>query len=169
MAGAVDAVAQTTKQGFVFLFDRTNGQSLFPIEEHAFPASTVAGEHAAATQPIPVRPLPFARQQLTAEMLTRRTPEAHQAALAAFMRMRSAGQFVPLSVDRDTVVFPGFDGGAEWGGSAVDPGTGVLYVNATEMAWTGSLTSTTTSATGRGVYLAHCAECHGDDLAGSPP
>jgi quinoprotein glucose dehydrogenase len=166
---SVDAVVQTTKQGFVFLFDRTTGQSLFPIEERPFPGSTVTGEQAAVTQPIPTRPLPFARQQLTAEMLTTRTPQAHQAALDAFGRMRSAGQFVPLSVDRDTIVFPGFDGGAEWGGAAVDPATGVLYVNATEMAWTGSLTSTTGSATGHGAYLAHCAECHGDDMAGAPP
>jgi quinoprotein glucose dehydrogenase len=165
----IDAVAQVTKQGFVFLFDRADGRPLFPIEERPFPASAVAGEHASPTQPVPVKPAPFARQQLTAEMLTTRTTEAHQAALEAFMRTRSGGQFVPLSVDRDTIVFPGFDGGAEWGGAAVDPTTAVLYVNATEMAWTGSLTASERSATGRGSYLAHCAECHGDDMAGAPP
>jgi len=166
---AIDAVAQTTKQGFVFLFDRLTGQPLFPVEERAFAASTVSGERAAATQPVPRKPVPFARQELTEATLTNRTPDAHRAALEAFMKVRSGGQFVPLAVDRDTIVFPGFDGGAEWGGAAVDPQTGVLYVNATEMAWTGSLTATDRSATGRGSYLAHCAECHGDDLRGAPP
>ena len=65
--------------------------------------------------------------------------EAHAAAVEAFRRFRSEGQFLPLSVGTQTVVFPGFDGGAEWGGSAFDPGTGLLYVNANEMAWTGGL------------------------------
>jgi quinoprotein glucose dehydrogenase len=165
----LDAIVQTTKQGFVFLFDRANGLPLFPIEERRFPASSVDGEQAAATQPVPVKPAPFARQSLTADLLTNRTPEAHKAALESFMKVRSEGQFVPFSVDRETIVFPGFDGGAEWGGVAVDPSTGILYVNATEMAWTGMLTATNVDKTGRGVYLSHCADCHGDDMRGAPP
>ena len=76
-------------------------------------------------------------------MLTNRTPEAHQWALEQFRKFRSEGQFVPFSVGKDTVVFPGFDGGAEWGGPAVDPETGILYVNANEIAWTGALAENT--------------------------
>ena len=165
----IDAVAQTTKHGYVFLFDRTDGRPLFPIEDHRFPPSDVEGERAADTQPLPARPAPFARQRLTEDLLTTRTPEAHSAVLEAFRQFRSEGQFVPLGVSRQTVVFPGFDGGAEWGGSAFDPETGWLYVNANEMAWTGGLAPTETGSGGREIYLRECATCHRDDLAGAPP
>ena len=165
----VDAVAQTTKHGHLFLFDRTSGAPLFPIENRTYPASDVEGERTAATQPLPVRPAPFARQRLTEELLTNRTPEARRAALEAFRTFRSDGQFVPLAVGQETVVFPGFDGGAEWGGSAFDPATGVLYVNANEMAWTGSLALNETGAGGRQTYLRECASCHRDDMRGEPP
>jgi quinoprotein glucose dehydrogenase len=165
----VDAVAQTTKQGWVYLFDRANGKPLFPIEYRGYPASEVPGEVAASTQPLPVKPAPYARQVLTEDMLTTRTPEAHQQALERFRTFRSAGQFVPLSVDKDTVIFPGFDGGAEWGGSAFDPETGLLYVNANDIAWFSHLAENHGGRSGRQIYLTNCAECHGDDLAGAPP
>jgi glucose dehydrogenase len=167
---AVDAVAQTTKQGFLYLFDRVTGQPLFPIEEHPFPPSTVPGERASPTQPVPTLPAPFARQLLTAEMLTTRTPEAHADAARQFATFRSAGQFVPLSLDRQTVIFPGFDGGAEWGGSAVDLKTSVIYINANDLPWTGGLTPTTTGGSlGSQVYQSQCAICHGGDRRGAPP
>jgi len=166
----IDAVAQTTKQGFLFLFDRTTGRPLFPIRETPFPPSTVPGEVAAATQPVPQVPEPFARQRLTEEMLTTRTPEAHAFAVTQFRTFRSEGQFVPLSLDRQTVVFPGFDGGAEWGGSAVDIRTGVLYVNASDIPWTGGLTENKPGGSpGAMVYQSQCALCHGGDLKGAPP
>jgi quinoprotein glucose dehydrogenase len=165
----VDAVAQTTKQGWVYLFDRTNGKPLFPIEYRTYPPSTVPGEVAAGTQPLPTKPAPFARQLLTEDMLSNRTPEAHQWALDHFRILRSDGQFVPPSVGRETVVFPGFDGGAEWGGSAFDPETGLLYVNANDLAWTSSLAENTGGNSGRQVYLTNCAVCHRDDLKGAPP
>jgi quinoprotein glucose dehydrogenase len=148
----LDAVAQTTKHGFVYLFDRTTGTPLFPIEQQSFPESSVEGERTARTQPVPRRPLPFARQVLTESLLTTRTPEAHQAAVEAFRAFRSDGPFVPLSVGTDTVVFPGFDGGAEWGGSAFDPDTALLYVNANEMAWTGSLAPQSATSPGNLKY-----------------
>ena len=103
-------------------------------------------------------------------MLTNRTPEAHRWAVEQFRKFRSEGQFVPLSVGKDTIVFPGFDGGAEWGGPALDPATGILYVNANEMAWTASLAENTGNASsGRGIYQSQCSACHGDNMAGSPP
>jgi glucose dehydrogenase len=166
----VDAVAQTTKQGFVFLFDRTTGEPLFPIEEQHFPASTVPGEQASPTQPIPSLPAPFSRQVLTADMLTTRTPEAHAAALEQFKAMRNEGLFVPLSVDKQTVVFPGFEGGAEWGGPAVDVKTGVLYVNANDLPWSGGLTENKPGGSlGFNIYQTQCSMCHGADRKGSPP
>jgi quinoprotein glucose dehydrogenase len=167
----VDAVAQTSKQGFVFLFDRTNGKPLFPIREHPFPPSQVPGEVAATEQRLPDKPAPYARQLLTEDLLTNRTPEAHQWAVEQFRKFRSEGQFVPFSTDKDTVMFPGYDGGAEWGGSAVDPETGILYVNANDVAWTGALAEMKAGKTldARGLYLNRCSLCHGDQMAGSPP
>jgi len=165
----VDAVAQTTKQGFVFLFDRANGNPLFPIECRNYPPSDVPGEVAAQQQCLPAKPSPYARQLLTENLLTGRTPEAHQWALDKFRSFRSEGQFVPFSVGKDTVLFPGFDGGAEWGGAAADPATGILYVNANEMAWTGALAENTSENTPQALYLNQCAVCHGEKMAGSPP
>jgi glucose dehydrogenase len=166
----VDALAQTTKQGYLYLFDRATGQPLFPIHELPYPASTVPGEVASATQPKPDAPEPFARQRLTEDMLTARTPEAHDWAVKEFHTFRSDGQFLPFAVDKQTVVFPGFDGGGEWGGPAIDPATNILYVNATEMAYTGGLvTAAQGGSPGAQVYQSQCAMCHGTNRAGAPP
>lgn len=166
----VDAIALTTKQGFVFLLNRVTGEPLFPVREEPFPKSNVPGEEAAPTQPIPQAPAPFARQRLTADMLTQRTAAAHAYAVKQFATFRSDGQFVPFSLDKQTVVFPGFDGGAEWGGAAVDPRTGVLYVNANDIAWTGGLKPRIKSGSaGEQVYQNQCALCHGANRRGSPP
>src|SRR6202000_61326 len=119
----------------------------------------------AETQPLPTRPAPFARQLLTADMLSNRTPEIHHWALEQFAKFRIEGQFVPLSLGQETVVFPGFDGGAEWGGSAFDPETGLYYVNANDLAWTSSLNEVRRGATSaQRLYATNCASCHRDDL-----
>jgi quinoprotein glucose dehydrogenase len=165
----VDAVAQTTKQGFVYLFDRTNGKPLFPIEYRTYPPSTVPDEVAAAQQPLPSKPAPFSRQLLSEDMLTTRTPESHQWAVETFRDFRSEGQFVPLSVGKHTVIFPGFDGGGEWGGPAVDAETGVIYINANDIAWTGALAPNTGEHSPQGIYMSQCSICHGENMAGSPP
>jgi quinoprotein glucose dehydrogenase len=165
----IDAVAQTTKQGFVFLFDRVSGNPLFPIEEHSFPASDVPGEKASSTQPIPLLPAPFARQRLTEDMLTVRSPAAHAWALEQFQTFRSNGLFVPLSLDKQTVVFPGFDGGSEWGGPAVEPRSGIIYINSNDLPWTGGLAANTEGSPGEVIYQNQCAACHAGDLRGNPP
>ncbi len=166
----IDALAQTTKQGFVYLFDRVTGKPLFPVHERPYPASTVPGEVAAKTQPLPDWPEPFARQRLTEDMLTTRTPAAHEWAVKAFKDLRSGGQFLPFALDKLTAVFPGFDGGAEWGGPAIDPVHNILFVNANEMVWLGGLTPIGQSGSpGERVYRGQCAVCHGLDLRGSPP
>lgn len=166
----VDAVAETSKQGYVFLFDRLTGRPLFPIVERPFPASTVPGEETSPTQPIPVIPAPYSRQRLTEDMLTTRTAEAHAYAIRQFKSFISDGQFVPLSVDRQTVIFPGFDGGAEWGGPAVDPRIGVIYINANDLAWTGALTKIKPGGSlGINIYESQCSTCHGTNRQGSPP
>src|SRR5213078_1695115 len=142
----IDAVAQITKSGHVFVFERETGKPLFPIQYRRYPPSDVEGEVTADSQPLPLAPEPFTRQRLTEDMLTDRTPEAHRAVLERFRAVRSGGQFVPASL-QGTIVFPGLDGGAEWGGAAFDPETSVLYVNANEMAWTVTLAEARPAAT----------------------
>ena len=167
---SVDAAAQLTKSGFVYLFERETGKPLFPIETRRYPASDAPGEVTSDTQPLPTKPAPFARQALTADMLTDRTPEAHAAVLERFRKVRSAGQFIPPSTD-GTIVFPGFDGGGEWGGPAFDPTTGILYVNSNEMAWILRLVPRESDQprSGKALYLNECSSCHRPDMAGSPP
>ncbi len=166
----VDAVAETTKQGFLFLFDRTTGKPLFPIEERHFPASQIPGEVTSPTQPVPLAPEPFARQVLTEQILTDRTPEAHAWAEKEFSTYLSAGQFVPTALDKETVVFPCFLGGAEWGGPAVDPRHGIIYINSNEAACVIALTENKPArSTGERTYHNQCSVCHNDDRSGSPP
>ncbi len=167
---SVDAIAQTTKQGFLFLFDRTNGKPLFPIEERGFPASNIPGEVTARTQPVPLAPEPFARQLLTADLLTDRTSEAHAWAVQEFSTYLSAGQFVPTGLDKETVNFPCFLGGAEWGGPAVDTKRGVIFINSNEWACVVALTENKPGrSTGERTYHNQCSVCHNDDRKGSPP
>ncbi len=167
---SIPALAQVTKQSYVYLFNRVTGESLFAIEERPFPASTVPGEKTSPTQPVPTAPAPFGRQELTADMLTNRTPEAHAWAVNEFSKLRSNGQFYPFAVGRQTVIFPGFDGGGEWNGPAVDPVSNTLFVGSSEMAWLGGLDEVTAGGSpGEKIYRQQCALCHGANRAGSPP
>ena len=168
---SIPAVAQVTKSGFIFVLNRLTGQSLYPLEERPVPPSDIPGEVAAASQITPREPAPLTRQRMTINSITQRTPEAHDAVAKEFATLRSRGQFDPPSL-QGTVIFPGFDGGAEWGGAAYDPQTGFIYVNANEMAWISKLKPRPQAAdgsSGRALYLTHCAGCHRDDLRGSPP
>jgi quinoprotein glucose dehydrogenase len=168
----VDAVAQTTKSGYVFLFDRTNGQPLFPIKETPVPASTVPGEVTSPTQPIPQLPAPFIREGMTEDMVTNRTPEAHAAVLEKFRSYAGGrgGQFVPVRTDKLMVALPGANGGGEWGGPAVDPTTGVLYVNGNETPrLIGLVLPPRANSVGEQLYQARCFACHGATGAGVPP
>lgn len=159
---SVDAVAQVTKFGDVFVLDRRTGQSLFPIEYRKAPPSSVDGEKVAEAQPYPTKPPPFARQGLTEDLLTTRTPEAHAAVLERFRKMKS-GYLTPPSFE-GTIVFPGFDGGAEWGGVAFDPGSGLLFVNSNEMPWIIKLIENNDTS----LYNSKCATCHRQDRTGGP-
>jgi quinoprotein glucose dehydrogenase len=166
----VPAIAQTSKQGYLFLFNRVDGTPLFPIENRPALPSDVPGEVAAKEQPFPTKPAPFSRQRITEDMLTNRTPEAHAWAVKRFAEIRSDGQFVPMSVGKDTLMWPGFDGGGEWGGSAFDPQTHIIYINANDVGLTESLVKhDPNSSVGSTVYMSHCSGCHGANRAGSPP
>ncbi len=167
----IDAVAQITKQGYVYVFNRETGASLFDLVEREVPASDVDGEVLSRRQILPATPAPYARQEFTEGLVTDRTAEAHKVVLERLRAVRSGPQWTPPS-RQGTVVFPGFDGGGEWGGPAFDPESGVIYVNSNEMPWILRLVPRNENrgaASGRTLYNQRCAGCHREDLGGSPP
>lgn len=167
----IDAVAQITKSGHVFVFERESGKPVFPIEYRKVSTVGVDGERPAETQPLPVLPPPVSRQIMTEEMLTRRTPEAYDWARERFLKLRSVGQFDPPGL-QGSIVLPGFDGGPGWGGAAFDRQSGMLYLNSNEVPCILKLVErpkAPAAPSGRSVYERSCASCHGRDLQGSPP
>jgi quinoprotein glucose dehydrogenase len=160
----IEAVAQITKTGYVYVFNRKTGEPLFPIEYRKVPASKLDGEKLAETQPYPVKPPPFTRQAFTEAMVTNRTPEAHRAVLEMLRKFDSNGMFTPPST-RGTMLMPGTDGGGEWGGAAFDPETALLYVNSNEQPWAIRMVTHDTTS----LYNNNCASCHRADRKGTPP
>jgi quinoprotein glucose dehydrogenase len=128
----VDVAVQLTKQGFAFVFERTIGQPVWPIEERPVPASDVDGEHASLTQPFPSFSPAFTPQGVTLDDAFDATPELKAAAQAELRKYRLGPMFTPPSY-RGTVMRPGIIGGANWGGGAFDPETGLLYVHTTNL------------------------------------
>jgi quinoprotein glucose dehydrogenase len=168
----IDVVAQTAKNGRLYVLDRETGAPVFPMEEVLAPPSDVPGERTASRQLLPTLPPPYTRQRFTRDLVTTRTPEAAKAVLARWEGLRKGGEFDPPS-EQGTILFPGMDGGAEWGGTAYDPGSGLLYVNANEMAWVVKLAERRmpdgAPVSGKALYERHCASCHRADLRGIPP
>lgn len=170
----VDAVAQVTKMGMVFLFDRETGEPLFPIEERPVPSSDLLGEEVWPTQPFPTKPLSFARHQFTDDDITDISPEANAYVRSLIKNARYGSIYLPPDT-RGVVQFPGTRGGAEWGGAAVDPNTGILYVNANEIPLLISMRRIEAegqeeflATVGRRIYTVNaCTSCHGADRRGS--
>ncbi|MEX1240213.1 MAG: PQQ-binding-like beta-propeller repeat protein [Cyclobacteriaceae bacterium] len=166
----IDAVAQVTKQGFVYVFNRETGEPLFPIEEVPAPPSDIPGEEAWPTQPLPTKPLPYARQTITENDLNPYSSNK-DSVLIGFRQSRFEGPYTPLS-KKGSIIYPGLDGGAEWGGAAVDP-DGIMYLNSNEMGWHISLNERQSQAEnllspGQQVYARHCSSCHGAERNGNP-
>jgi glucose dehydrogenase len=131
---SIDAVAQITKTGFVFVLDRSTGKPLFEVEERPVPKSAIPGEHSSPTQPYPVKPPPFARQSMRMEDITDAPAETR----AYCMEMIKGANvntklYDPIS-ETYSVMFPGTNGGANWGGGSFDRSTGTLYVNSMDVA-----------------------------------
>ena len=128
----IDAVAQVTKTGYTFVFNRVTGEPIYPIEEIPVPASEIPGEMSWPTHPRPVKPPPYTRQQMTPDELTNVTPESHNYC-AKLTEGAAFGQiFTPLGL-QPTVIFPGTNGGANWGGASYDPETHTLFVNSMDV------------------------------------
>jgi quinoprotein glucose dehydrogenase len=170
----IDAVAQITKHGYIFMFDRVTGKSIFPINEVPVPPSDLPGEKAWPTQPIPVLPEPFARQDFGPGEVSDRTPEVQKALLTEYYKYRNGNKFIPPSL-QGHFMLPGFDGGGEWGGSAVDPATQIMYISSTELPWWvqmipnpafNRITGNTLKEVGKSAYVKYCVSCHGPEMKG---
>ncbi|HCN82308.1 MAG TPA: pyrrolo-quinoline quinone, partial [Sphingobacteriaceae bacterium] len=170
----IDAIAQITKHGYIFMFNRVNGKPIFPINEVPMPPSDLPGEKAWPTQPIPILPEPFARQNFGPGDVSDRTPEIQKELLEQYYKYRNGCKFIPPSL-QGHFMLPGFDGGGEWGGSAVDPTTQIMYISTTELPWWvqmipnpafNKVTGNTLKEVGKGAYMKYCISCHGLELKG---
>ena len=170
----IDAVAQVTKMGMVYVFNRETGEPLFPIEEMPVPPSALLGEEVWSTQPFPAKPPPFSRHTFTEADVTNISPEARQFVMERIKEVKFGSIFIPPD-SKGVVQFPGTRGGAEWGGAAVDPRKGIMYVNANEIPLLITMRQIEVdgqeeflAAAGRRIYtLNACTTCHGADRAGT--
>lgn len=172
----IDAVAQITKHGYIFIFDRVTGKPVFPIYEKPVPTESLPGEYPWPTQPIPLLPEPFSRQNFTEDQVSNIDSLTHLELLKEFREVKYNEMFTPPSKD-GTWIFPGFDGGGEWGGASIDHETKVLYVNSSELPWSLRMVeipkyasgSKTIKEVGKVVYGKYCMACHGQNLKGNGP
>jgi quinoprotein glucose dehydrogenase len=165
-----DVVAQGTKHGRLFVFDRVTGEPLWPIEEKPVPRSELPGEEAWPTQPLQSKPPPLMRQKYDEADASNISPLAYTNTLARIRASPNFGPF-PAPGTKETIMFPGFDGGMEWGGGAADP-DGNYYVNVNEMPWLMQMVEIrradgTAVPRGERDYMSFCAPCHGLDRAGN--
>ncbi|MBV9989532.1 MAG: PQQ-binding-like beta-propeller repeat protein [Chitinophagaceae bacterium] len=173
---SIDAVAQPTKHGMVYVFERETGKPVYPIEEIAVDtANALPGEKIWPTQPIASLPKPFVRQTFTAADLNPYLDDTSKASLAKELAGYRYGKMFMPPGKQTMIEFPGLDGGAEWGGPSFDPATGLLYVNANEMGWKMTMvdrkpapvTKETVVQAGQRLYTQYCMSCHGSDRKGS--
>jgi quinoprotein glucose dehydrogenase len=171
-----DAVAQPTKHGMVYIFERETGKPVYPVDEIPVAVNTdMPGEKLWSTQPVVRTPKPFVRQTFTADDINPYLPDSSVNKLKKDLQVcRYGNMFLPPG-KHTSVIFPGYDGGAEWGGPSFDPGTGWLYVNANEMGWLLTLADAEAIPVekenylqaGKRLYTQNCMSCHGADRKGS--
>ena len=163
----VDVVAQPTKTGFLFVFDRVTGTPLWPIEERAVPITDVPGEVLSPTQPFPTKPPPFTRHEFGIEDINPYLDEPERERIREIVKnARNEGLFTPQTLSREQLSVTGEFGGSNWGGAAVDQATGWLYVRSTDMPTLHKLRApgigvgNTPQARGRALYQSSCESCH---------
>jgi quinoprotein glucose dehydrogenase len=166
----IDAVAQTSKQGYLYVFDRVTGEPVWPIHEKAVPQSDLPGDKSWPTQPHPTLPEPYMRMAYTENEILKLTPEWEQEIRSKLENVKYGDMWLPPSHEHGIVLFPGMDGGAEWGGSSFDPYTQTMYINANEIPWVIKMAPNPKfDNLGQGIYVNYCANCHGIDRKGNPP
>ncbi len=169
----IDAVAQITKHGYVFVFDRVTGEPVFPIEEKVIVKTEMDGDENSVTQPVPSLPEPIMRQFIGEKDLLSLTPELAAETKEMIKGVEYGDMWLAPSEKRPFILFPGFDGGGEWGGAAVDPESGIMYVNSSEMPWLIEMIPNEAAGlkkgeiSGKSIYANNCANCHGADRKGN--
>ncbi len=174
----VDVVVQAGKNGFVYVFDRTNGKPIWPIEERPVPKSDVPGEESWPTQPFPTHVPPFARQKFTTDMVNPyiTDPAERETIKKQIEQARQEGIFTPPSLGT-TMETPGNNGGGNWGSGAIDPATNTFYVVSKDAPSLLHLEAKPPKRQVAGppetqgyvVYMQNCQACHGAQRQGQPP
>ncbi|MBN3521585.1 PQQ-binding-like beta-propeller repeat protein [Algoriphagus lutimaris] len=166
----IDAVAQISKQGMTYVFDRETGKPIWPIEEIPVPQSTLPGEETSSTQPIPTLPEPFMKMSFEQEDILSLKPEWEQDIRNQLENVEFGETWAPPSAEHGIILFPGMDGGGEWGGASFDPNTQTLYINANQIPWLIEMTPNAEfENVGQSIYTTYCGNCHGLERRGNPP
>ena len=166
----IDAVAQISKQGYTYVFDRETGEPVWPIVETGVTQSTLPGEMTSKTQPIPKLPEPFMKLVFGEKDVLNLTPEWEADIRSQLATAKMGDTWLPPNADHPIVLFPGMDGGAEWGGASFDPTTQMLYVNSNQIPWMITMSvNANFENVGQAVYTNYCGTCHGLDRKGIPP
>lgn len=166
----IDAVAQISKQGYTYVFDRQTGEPIWPITETAVPQSTLPGEKTSPTQPIPSLPEPFMNMVFEEKDMLNLKSEWKVDIQSQLENALLGDTWLPPNADQLIVLFPGMDGGGEWGGAAFDPETQIFYVNANQIPWIIGMTPNSKfENVGQSIYTNYCGNCHGLDRKGNPP
>ena len=169
----IDAVAQPTKMGFIYVLDRVTGAPVFPIEERSVPSSNIPGEEAWPTQPFPLKPKSFSKQSISDSDIMAFSEESYESNKQYINDLWFNGLYTPLDF-KTTIMFPGSRGGGEWGGAAYDPVSGTLFINSNQLPELGRIEKVrlnqnkgeTLFSSGQAIYLKNCASCHGIEKQG---
>jgi len=162
----IDVIAQTTKMGFLFVLNRETGEPIYPIDEIAVPATQLEGEETWPTQPKPTVYPAFSRTNLTENDLAIRSEKANKASQRIWNERVHGNMYNPPTI-KGTINFPGYYGGGEWGGAAIDPSTATLYVNSNNFPWESKMSPYIPGSPGSNLYKIYCQTCHGSELEGS--
>ena len=166
----IDAVAQISKQGMTYVFDRETGEPIWPIEEVAMPQSNLPGEKTALTQPIPTLPEPFMKMKFEDQDILNLKPEWEADIRKQLNNVKIGETWGPPSAEHGIVLFPGMDGGGEWGGASFDPENQTMYINANQIPWLIEMTPNAAfENVGQSIYSTYCGNCHGLERKGNPP
>lgn len=166
----IDAVAQISKQGYTYVLDRETGDPIWPIVETAVTQSSLPGEYTSLTQPIPSLPEPFMNLVFEDKDILNLTAEWEADIRSQLSNAEMGDTWLPPNAEHPIVLFPGMDGGAEWGGASFDPTTQTLYINSNQIPWTIRMTANSKfDEVGQSIYTNYCGTCHGLDRKGNPP
>ncbi|MBN3583963.1 PQQ-binding-like beta-propeller repeat protein [Algoriphagus aestuarii] len=166
----IDAVAQISKQGMTYVFDRETGEPIWPIEERPMPQSKLPGERTSPTQPIPTLPEPFMKMKFEDQDILNLRPEWESDIREQLKNVTYGETWGPPSAEHGIVLFPGMDGGGEWGGASFDPENQTMYINANQIPWLIEMTPNAAFENiGQSIYSTYCGNCHGLERKGNPP